>query len=121
MSHRISSARRSSLSRSTVDLANRDSSSPPADESSIVEDTGDGFRVAQLARANPSVELREREAAGGDALVGLGPRRSRPQALGGVEEHALADEAGSREDVEQFVETSRGVARLLEQFTPRPR
>ena len=102
-------------------MTGRYPSSELAAETQIIQNGGDGFGVAEFAGANPSFHFARVEGANGDALVGFGMRGAGAKIARDVNDHAFADEAGSGEEVENFLPTSRRVAGFFEKFAFRAR
>src|SRR5208282_486504 len=88
------------------------------EEARVVEDSGDGFGVADFAALDPAFRGSEREQARRDFFVRFGVRLALLQAAGEEDDHALGEEARGREDFEHFCPTARGVAGFLFQFAP---
>lgn len=79
------------------------------DEFGVVQNSGDGFHVADLAAANPTLEIGEGENARRDAFVLLGARDALLQSLGEKNHHVFLKEARGREKVSQFAHSPGGV------------
>jgi len=90
-------------------------------EAQIIQNGGDGFGVAEFASANPSFDFARRERPNGNALVVLGMRGAGAKIARDINQHAFADEAGSREEVEDSLPAARRVTRFFEEFAFRAR
>src|SRR5215469_10372762 len=88
----------------------------PSNKGGIVEQAGDGFRIANLAAANPSFGFVEREDTRFDPFVIFGTSFAFGQTFGQEDNHPLTQETRARIDFKQLSIASRGVAGFFLQF-----